>query len=560
VAEASVVVRVDASKAIKPLNDVGAAAASSKQKLNNLGGAARKTQGAFGKLKTAGSSLQGVLAGLGAGAALQGLIGAGVEAERTSKRLNLLSESFGESERLAEFAAAAAEKFALGNTSAASAVADLYGRLRPAGVSLKDIETVFNGVNVAAARMNLTAADTDGVLLQLSQALGSGTLQGDEFRSVMERLPAVGQALAKSLGVSVGELKKLGSDGKLTTDVIIKALQGLAGQDPPPIDAYKEFQKALADLRTTLGESLLPLFTPLVQITTAVLKVFNSLPGPIQAIIAGAIGIAGAVVILVPIIAAIVSGFQAFAALGIGATIAGWLPAIASIGTTLGGLLPIIAGIFTGPVGWIALLAGAGVAIYAFRDQIGEFLGGILQPFKDVFSAIGRAIRAPFEAVVGFIKGIINNVLGFIENAINGAINSINNLIQGVNRISSALGIPAIPSIPNVKIPKFAEGGMVNGAQLAVVGEAGPEYIVPAGKAQGFAQNILAGVRGPGAIPAYAEGGYVGPVNITTGPVMQQGGTNYVTMAQFEAGIRDVASAVTRGGRSYGARRYSGVS
>jgi hypothetical protein len=111
-----------------------------------------------------------------------------------------------------------------------------------------------------------------------------------------------------------------------------------------------------------------------------------------------------------------------------------------------------------------------------------------------------------------------------------------------------------------VEIPKFAKGGMVNGAQLAVVGEAGPEYIVPAGKAQGFARNILAGVRGPGAIPAYAEGGYVGPVNITTGPVMQQGGTNYVTMAQFEAGVRDVAAAVTRGGRSYGSRRFTGIS
>ena len=100
----------------------------------------------------------------------------------------------------------------------------------------------------------------------------------------------------------------------------------------------------------------------------------------------------------------------------------------------------------------------------------------------------------------------------------------------------------------------------MNGAQLAMVGEAGPEYIVPAGKAQGFAKNILAGVRGPGAIPAYAEGGYAGPVNITTGPIMQQGGTNFVTVEQFEAGVRDVASAIARNNRSYGARRYLGVS
>ena len=49
-------------------------------------------------------------------------------------------------------------------------------------------------------------------------------------------------------------------------------------------------------------------------------------------------------------------------------------------------------------------------------------------------------------------------------------------------------------------------------------------------------------------------------MNITTGPVMQQGGTNYVTMAQFESGIRDVANAMARNGRNYGARRFTGVS
>ena len=68
------------------------------------------------------------------------------------------------------------------------------------------------------------------------------------------------------------------------------------------------------------------------------------------------------------------------------------------------------------------------------------------------------------------------------------------------------------------------------------------------------------GKRGASAIPGFAEGGYVGPVNITTGPVMQQDGTNYVTMAQFEAGIRDVTSAMAKSSRSYGSRRFAGIS
>ena len=620
-------VRIDSRQAVASVNKVGNAADKAQGQLNKLGGAANKTQGAFGKLKSAGSSLQGVLAGLGAGAALKGLINAGVQSERTTKRMKVLTDQFGEYKQLSEFAAQAAEKFTVGNASAANAVTDLYGRLRPAGVSLEDIKQTFNGVSVAAAQVGLSAADTDGVLLQLSQARGSGTLQGDEFRSVMERLPAVGQAIAKSLGVSVGELKQLGADGKLTTDVIIKGLEELAGQEPPPADAYKKFAKASEDLAESLGKNLLPLFTPLVEGAVFLLEAFGNLPGPVQAIIAGVVGIAGAIVVVVPLVAAIASGFQAFAALGIGATIAGWLPAITGLGTAISGILPIITGIISGPVGWVALLAGAGVAIYAFRDEIGAALSGIAeffapviegfmglfvdplieaggaiidfftdnwtqivdsitQPFRQAWDfinntflePIGEAIESvketilstwsdlqqglisPFEAAAEIIKGVLNSVLSLVGSVLNGYIDAINTMIGGVNKITGAIGIAAIPLIPNVEVPQFAKGGMVNGAQLAVVGEAGPEYIVPEGKAQGFAENILAGVRGPNAIPAYAEGGYIGPVNISTGPVMQQGGTNYVTMEQFTAGVQDVISAVTLNARSYGTRRFSGIS
>lgn len=107
----------------------------------------------------------------------------------------------------------------------------------------------------------------------------------------------------------------------------------------------------------------------------------------------------------------------------------------------------------------------------------------------------------------------------------------------------------------------FARGGVVKGPTLGLIGEGGePEYIIPQSKAAGFAANFLSGKRGASAIPGFAEGGYVGPINITTGPVMQQDGKNYVTTEQFEQGMRDMASAITRNGRSYGARRFAGIS
>lgn len=106
----------------------------------------------------------------------------------------------------------------------------------------------------------------------------------------------------------------------------------------------------------------------------------------------------------------------------------------------------------------------------------------------------------------------------------------------------------------------FARGGVVNGPTLGLIGEGGErEYIIPESKAAGFASNYLQGQRGASAIPGFAEGGTVGPINIQTGPVMQQNGQNFVTMEQFTQGMSDLASAITASSRSYGGRRYMGV-
>ena len=61
-------------------------------------------------------------------------------------------------------------------------------------------------------------------MLQLTQAMASGKLQGDELRSLAETSPALIQAIANKLGVSRGEVKKLGADGKITADIVKTAM------------------------------------------------------------------------------------------------------------------------------------------------------------------------------------------------------------------------------------------------------------------------------------------------------------------------------------------------
>lgn len=90
-------------------------------------------------------------------------------------------------------------------------------------------------------------------IIQLSQALAAGALRGDELRSVLEQMPVVAGVIADALGITRGELRKLGAEGKITADAIVKAMLN-AGED---ID--ERFGKTIPTVAqgfTILGDSV----------------------------------------------------------------------------------------------------------------------------------------------------------------------------------------------------------------------------------------------------------------------------------------------------------------
>jgi tape measure domain-containing protein len=179
------------------------------------------------ELKTAFLAFQGAIAGTAIVATVKQIADLAIAAESAGVRLTSLAGRFGESAEATSAAAAAAQQLNLSQTEAANGFSQLYSALRPTGVGLKDIETIFVGVTAAAKNSGLSAESVNNALVQLTQGLASGRLQGDELRSVLEQLPPLSQAIARQLGVSVGSIKQLGSEGKITTDVIIKALTDL---------------------------------------------------------------------------------------------------------------------------------------------------------------------------------------------------------------------------------------------------------------------------------------------------------------------------------------------
>jgi tape measure domain-containing protein len=110
--------------------------------------------------------------------------------------------------------------------------AELYQRIATNQKELKlSGQGVAGIVETIAKTMVISGSSTESAnaaLIQLGQAFASGVLRGEELNSVMEQAPALAQAIAKGMGVSVGALRSLGAAGMLTADSVVKALQNQA--------------------------------------------------------------------------------------------------------------------------------------------------------------------------------------------------------------------------------------------------------------------------------------------------------------------------------------------
>jgi tape measure domain-containing protein len=136
----------------------------------------------------------------------------------------------------AELTAATDALFVISQDTRSSfrATAELYTRValasRELGISQRTTLEFTKSLNQAVILSGASAQEAEAGLIQLSQGIASGTLRGDELRSVLEQLPVVSDVIAESLGVTRGELRKMGFEGRITADTIITAF-GEAADD-----------------------------------------------------------------------------------------------------------------------------------------------------------------------------------------------------------------------------------------------------------------------------------------------------------------------------------------
>jgi len=315
VAESIVKLKVDATGATSALKGV--------QNQTN------KLQQSFGGLQTA-------IAGLGIGLLARQAVNTSANFEKLNVRLGLLTKSSGTFAKSQQVAADAQKAFGLSATEALEGITDITARLAPLGVGVEDIKSTFFGFNTAAKLAGASAIESSNAFRQLAQALGSGRLQGDEFRSISEQIPTLLGPISDELGVTVGALKKFASEGKLTSDVVLRALRKIETDGSAslkelikndPTQVFKNLSNATEDLARAIGGKLRPAVEPTVKaltaLTLAITDFLNTSEGQTALVIGGiALAVKGLSVVLPVVVIQVKALIAGFSMVGVQSIIA----------------------------------------------------------------------------------------------------------------------------------------------------------------------------------------------------------------------------------------------
>lgn len=457
-------------------------------------GDAFKTAG--GKIEGAGRALQGV--SRAAAAVAVALAGITVKAARTADDINTLSKVTGMSTHDLQMYAAMADLVDVSVEDMAKA----HTRLKKSMASSSNAK-YFEQLGVQTKNADGSLRDANEVFDETIAALG-------KMENETER-DAIAMAI---MGKSANNLNPLIEDGGRTYEKVAKLMKeyGLEPVDQETLDKANEFNDALDTIKlmflqtvqivgSKIAAYLLPMINKVVKVVGKFSKWFTSLSGKTQARI---MGLASAVALLSP------------ALIILGKTLSMVGMAMQNATTIIGGLSKAFAFLAANPI--VAVIAVIGLLVARFiylwktSEQFRQYWINLWTNFKNmVSSSVGRVvqevqgmwnkIKAVFagwsafwsglwgkvkngfanigtsfgHAIGNAVKAAVNGVISRVERVINTAIALLNSAIAVADKLTPG----NLPRIKPLHLPRLAKGGILNGAQTVIAGEAGPEAIIP---------------------------------------------------------------------------------
>lgn len=274
--ETKVTISADSSNAERALNKVSQAA---KQKLggdisSELDKISAKAQKVFGQdlqgaMSKVGKGLQIAAAATGIGVAATAVKDVAVAAANLSdqmaqirSRINLINDGSQTTAEIMDKIYAASQRSRGGYLEMADSVAKLNMLAKDAFSSNDEAIFFVEQLNKQFKISGASVEEATSAMYQLTQAMASGKLQGDEFRSIMENAPMLAQSIAQEMGMSVGQLKELSSQGLITADIIKNALYGSAEETN---QKFAEIPMTFADIGQSIQNQFIQAFTPVLE-------------------------------------------------------------------------------------------------------------------------------------------------------------------------------------------------------------------------------------------------------------------------------------------------------
>ena len=399
--------------------------------------------------KTAGSGLLGTLKSLVGGyVGIQGvkaLVGLSDTMAQTSARLNMVNSQFGTTLDLNQMIYESAQR----SRGAYADTADLVGKLGTlAADSFSTPEELIGfaeQINKQYVLSGTSAQGAQAATLQLTQALSSGTLRGEELNSVLEQAPTIVQSIGDYLGKTTGEIRELASEGLITSDIVKAAILSAAEETNA---AFEEMPMTWSQVWTMMQNTAIMALQPVLSGVNWLANNIDIIGPPVVAV-AGAFAIAGGAIALYTAQQKLSSAWTAIMAartmLLHGSTIAQTAAQYglnaAMLGSpvmwVVGGVMLLIGALYGGVAAYneltdssvsaTGIITGGIAAIVAIGGNGFILLWNTIGSFANFF---GNVFTHPVAAVETLFLDMVANVLG-----------AISGLAQGIQDVANSFGL-----------------------------------------------------------------------------------------------------------------------
>lgn len=390
--------------------------------------------GLLSKVKT----LVGAYVGI---STVQNVLGVSDELTQTTARLDMMVSQYNDlngtmqtTEQLSQMIYQSAQNSRGAYLSTAESVAKLGNNARDVFSSTEEIVNFAELVNKQFVIAGASATESSAAFLQLTQALGSGVLRGDELNSIFEQAPGIIQNIADYLDVPMGQIRDMASEGAITADIVKNAM--FAATDE--INAkFEEMPMTWGQLGTSFQNQALMIFQPVLQrlnematspqLQTTITGVMNALSGvaTVALTVVDIMATGGAFIVdnwsaIGPIIGGIAAALVIYNGVLLAhnayETISNGLKVLAATWSVAHG---------TATAAEAAATTGASAAQIGFNAAllacpltwILVIIIAVIAAIYAVVAAINKATGSTYSAT-GIIMGVLNSLLQYVKNVI----------------------------------------------------------------------------------------------------------------------------------------------